>query len=620
MKILAIHADYIRFTPTKKAIRNAEEADKKTQEVKECLVIFTAVEKQDEANLKAAAKNLAEETEKIAKQVKPKNIVLYPYAHLSTNLALAERAVEVLKEAEKILKRKHKVVRAPFGWYKAFELSCKGHPLSELSREITSEEKITREEVTKKIKSEFVILTQNNKEYKIDLKDEKELNEILKKVNNSALKSYIFSEEVKGISQKEPPSIKEMQRQELVGYAPESDSGNFKLFPKGNLIFQLIIDWANEIAINRFKAMEIDTPVLYDWSDKEIREQAESFHQRHYVVKVPDDPKKELILRFAGDFGLFKMVKRANISYKNLPLRIYEFSKSFRYEKRSELSGFRRLRAFHMPDIHCFCENLEEGWKEYQELYKQYDDLAKATGIEFAVVFRTTKDFYKKYKEKFVEMLKYSNLPALIEIMSEMKHYWVVKHEFQGIDSVNTNTQLSTVQLDIKDSETYGITYIDKNGNKKGCIICHSSVGSIERWFYAILENSLKSKTPTWPLWLSPSQIRIIPVSNKKHLKFSEKLTDELEKNNIRVDIDDNIETVNKRILNAEKEWIPFILVVGDKELNNQPLTLRTRGKKEQEKITSQNLIKKIKDQTKDMPYKPLPLPRLLTKRPVFQG
>ena len=311
------------------------------------------------------------------------------------------------------------------------------------------------------------------------------------------------------------------------------------------------------------------------------------------------------------------MIKKATFSYRQLPLRMYEFSKSFRCEKSGELSGLRRLRAFHMPDIHCFCYDLEAGWKEYQELYKQYDDLAKGTNIEFAIVFRVVDSFYKKYKDKFIEMLKYSKLPAFIETISSMKHYWAVKHEFQGIDAAGGNCQLSTVQLDVKDSETYDIMYVDKDGKEKGCVICHSSIGSIERWMFSILEDALKKKTPTYPLWLSPTQVRLCPI-NDSFVEYCERIADELEKSNIRVDIDDTVESINKKVRNAEMEWVPYIVVVGQKEKESGNLAVRLRETGKVSNMSVEELTKAIYEKTKDYPFRKLSLNRLLTKRPTF--
>ncbi|MEM4523450.1 MAG: aminoacyl--tRNA ligase-related protein, partial [Nitrososphaeria archaeon] len=268
------------------------------------------------------------------------------------------------------------------------------------------------EEIAAKISKKHIVLTPDGKEHIIDLSEITNRNEVLEKFGDASLVAYIWSEELKNMPKKEPPSIDAMRKLQLIDYEPAADSGHFRFYPQGCLIYELLIDWVNEIATERLNAMKIETPLLYDWHQPDIREQGESFHERHYLVHVLYDKKKEWVLRFAGDFGLFKMMKDTQISYKHLPIRMYELSKSFRYEKRGELVGLRRLRCFTMPDIHSFCKDLEEGWKEFQELYKNYDDLAKGMGIDYAIVFRCVEDFYLKHKDKIVELLKYSKRPA----------------------------------------------------------------------------------------------------------------------------------------------------------------------------------------------------------------
>ncbi|MBI2630590.1 threonine--tRNA ligase [Candidatus Pacearchaeota archaeon] len=623
MKILSLHVDYIKFKPVKKAIKEPEELSeegKKEKIIKEALVIFTAVEKNDSDE---SLKLLVENVKDIASQVKAKTIVLYPYAHLSSNLGKPELALSLLQKAEAELKKeKFSVERAPFGYYKEFELKCKGHPLAELSREINLEQpkkKMQREIIMDNIEKKHYFLTPEGKEYEINIKNIDEVRETLKEIGDETFTTYVLYTEIKNVSSKEPPSIKEMQQQELVGYAPEADSGHFKFYPKGNLIFELLKDWAHEIAINRFNCLQIETPIIYDWSDPEIREQGGSFHERHYVVKGPDDPKKEWVMRFAGDFGLFKVVKAASLSYKNLPLRIYEFSKSFRFEQKGELSGLKRLRGFHMPDIHSFTPDLDAGWDEYKKLYKQYDDLAKGTGVKYAIVFRIVEEFYKKHKDQLIEMLRYSKAPAFIETLSGMKHYWAVKHEFQGLDSVNGSTQLSTVQLDVKDAQTYGIVYKNKNNEKKGCTIVHSSIGSIERWIYCILEKAFKMQKPQLPYWLAPTQARICTVS-QDFIKDAEKIAEQMNKSGIRTDIDDKDITLPKKISEAEREWIPYIVVFGEKELKSNKLAVRIRQTGKIESLSEKELIDKLKREQEDMPWRALPLQRLVSKRPIFVG
>lgn len=473
---------------------------------------------------------------------------------------------------------------------------------------------MNREQIVENIHSRHIILMPNGKEKELDLNNQEKVIEILNNLEDEELKLYIKAEELNIHSNKEPPSIKAMRQQELFDYEPASDLGNFRLYPKGQFVFDMLKDWVDEIAKNKLNAMQIDSPIIYDWNDKEIREQASSFHERHYVVKVPNDENKEFILRFAGDFGLFKIMKQAIFSYKMLPLRIYEFSKSFRYEKSGELSGLKRLRAFHMPDIHCFCKGVEEGWEEYQYLYRSYDDLANNSGIKYAVVFRIVEEFYEQHRERIIELLKYSNRPAFIEILSDMKHYWAVKHEFQAIDSVSGNVQLSSVQLDVKDAGIYGINYVNREGNKEGCVIVHSSIGSIERWLYSILEDAFKREKPQLPLWLSPIQVRLIPIS-KAHIDYCK----QLQINGVRVDIDDSDDSLGKKIAKSQKDWIPYVCIIGDKEIKSGELRVNLRNNEKKE-MSIKELEDEIKIKCENMPYRPIPVPKELSKRPIFFG
>jgi threonyl-tRNA synthetase len=612
MRALLIHADRFEYeskSPTKMAEELPEDHAKK-QTFQEALVVFSTVEPSDE-DVAVIAENVASDVVDVCGKVEAERIVLYPYAHLSPRLAAPGLAVDVLKAIEEAIRSKGaEVHRAPFGWYKAFEIRCKGHPLSELSREYTSEKKVTRVEVVEKISSSHLILMPDGREIPVDMENVESLSVL---DDGHPLKKFILSEEMGMSKGVEPPSIKAMQRLELFDYEEASDRGHFRLYPKGHLIFKLLERWAEQIAVERIGAMQIDTPILYDWSQPDIRSQGMSFHERHYTIKTEEN--KEFVLRFAGDFGLFRMMKDATLSYRNLPLRIYEFSKSFRLEQRGELTGLKRLRAFHMPDVHCFDRDIDEGWKEYMHLYRNYSDLADATGVEYAVAFRIVREFYDKYKQNIVELLKYSNRPALIEVLSEMKHYWAVKHEFNGLDSTGGAVQLSTVQLDVADAERYGIVFVDEDGKKKGCIICHSSIGSIERWVYVLLEEALKQKKPSFPFWLSPTQVRLVPVS-ESFLPDCESLIKEL---SARVDIDDTDDSVGKKIRNAEREWVNMIIVIGDKERSSGQYPVRLRSG-DMKVMTKEQLADEIRGLSEGYPSARLPLPVMLSKRPVFRG
>lgn len=613
MRALLIHADKFEYksqTATKVAEELPEDHEKKHKS-KDALVVFSTIESKDE-EVDAVASAAASDILDVMSKVEAERVVLYPYAHLSPDLAGPELAVKVLKATEEAIRTGGaEVHRAPFGWYKSFEISCKGHPMSELSREYTSAKMpASREAVLDSITSTHYILTPDGEEIRIDLED---LSTLASLGEDNPLKKFIMSEEVGRSQGKEPPSIKAMQRLELVDYEQASDRGHFRLYPKGHLMFKLLESWAEKIAVDRIGAIQIDTPIMYDWSQPDIRSQGISFHERHYTLKTEEN--REFVLRFAGDFGLFRMMKDATLSYRNLPLRIYEFSKSFRLEQRGELTGLKRLRAFHMPDVHCFVKDIDSGWEEYMLLYKHYSDLADATGVEYAVAFRIVEEFYDKYKEHIIELLRYSDRPALVEVLSEMKHYWAVKHEFNGIDSTGGALQLSTVQLDVADAERYGIVYVDEDGKRKGCIICHSSIGSIERWLYVLLEEALKHEKPSFPFWLSPTQVRLIPVGDA-FMKDCEDLAMAID---ARVDIDDTDDSVGKKIRNAEREWINMIIVVGEKERASGQFPVRLRSG-EMRAMTKDQLREEIQRLMADYPRAALPLPMFLSRRPVFRG
>ena len=136
---------------------------------------------------------------------------------------------------------------------------------------------------------------------------------------------------------------------------------------------------------------------------------------------------------------------------------------------------------------------------------------------------------------------------------------------------------------------------------------------------YCILEDALRNKKPQWPYWLCPTQIRICPVSekfNEKAINFAEELND----SNIRADVDDRNETLPKKISDSEREWVPYVIVFGEKEINSNIFPLRDRLTGKIENLDKIKLIKNILEKQNKMPWKPLPINLLLSKRPVFYG
>lgn len=619
MKILQLHTDTIEFRLIKKEIDAAEECEGREFRYNDILVLFTSVEEGDDEDVALKA---IEEVKASLNQLGANRILIYPFAHLSSNLANPFEAYKILKFMEESAKASGiETYRAPFGWNKQFSISIKGHALAEqfksISREGLGEEKVPQAlKAEEKIKSYWYILNVDGQLVPVENFDFKGHENLEKFARYEMAKVRA----VKGT----PPHVTLMQRLEIADYEPASDQGNLRWYPKGRLIKSLIEEYVTSKVIE-YGAMEVETPIMYDYQHPSLYEYLNRFPARQYTLNSDD---KEFFLRFSACFGQFLMAHDATISYKNLPIRLYELTKySFRREKSGELTGLRRLRAFTMPDCHALCANLEQAKEEFVKRFKLSMEVLENLGLDkgdYELAIRFTRDFYENNKDFIMSLIKMYGKPALVELWEERFFYFVLKWEFNFIDSLDKASALSTDQIDIENAKRYDITYVDENGEKRHPLILHNSPsGAIERDIYAILEKAYMQQsrglTPTLPLWLSPTQVRIIPVSENFY-QYSQSLCEQIESHRIRADVDDRPLSLNRKVMDAEREWIPYILVIGEKEVQSNTFTVRVRGEKEFKKMNIEDLLFEIKSRTLDKPFKPLPLPKLLSKRPKFYG
>jgi len=611
MRLLLIHADYIEYE-VRERTKLAEDFEGKGDRIEEVLVVFTSVEKGDNEEV---VKKAIEEIKDVAKKVGAERILIYPYAHLSSNLADSETAISLLKMLESELKD-FEVKRAPFGWYKAFRLSCKGHPLSELSKEIAGEEEA---EVTKALKDEkkvvshWFILKPDGELVKVEDFDFSGFDNLRKFAK--------YEMEKRRAVDAIPAHVEFMQKLEIADYEPASDSGHIKFYPKGRLIKSLLERFVTQKCVE-YGAMEVETPIMYDRNHPTLRKYLERFPARQYILQ---GDKREFFLRFAACFGQFLMLSNATITYRHLPLKIYELTRySFRKEQRGELVGLRRLRAFTMPDMHTIVRDMEQAMEEFLRQYKLSVEVLSEIGIEpkdYEVAIRVTRDFYEQNKEFIKRIAEVLQKPILLEMWDHRFFYFVLKFEFNFVDALEKASALSTVQIDVENAERYGITFVDSDGSRKTPLILHCSAsGAIERVMYALLEKAkfmLEAKRlPMLPVWLSPTQVRIIPVS-ERYVEDAKKIAEKLE---ARVDIDDRNETLNKKIRDAGMEWIPYVVVLGEKELKEGKLTVTVRSESTMEKqkrveLTVEELNELLRRDNKGKPFLPLPLPKLLSMR-----
>lgn len=607
MRILLIHSDYLKYK-TKSKTRIAEKIDDDKGEgiYENALVVFTAVEKEDEIDKESIVENAINEIKDVFGKVGAETIVIYPYAHLSSSLSAPDAAKEILTNMEIGLESIGlNVKRVPFGWYKSFEVSCKGHPLSELSRTITAQPKEKEKMETEP--SKWYILADGElhevDEFIFDNKD-------LKQLTDYELGNLESSGE-------EPPHVKLMREKSLADYEPSADIGHLRWYPKGRLVRDLLSDYVYNLVTER-GAMPVETPIMYNLADDAIRVHAEKFGERQYRMGTKN---KELMLRYACCFGAFRVLSDSFLTWKNLPLGIYELSTySFRLEKKGEVVGLKRLRGFTMPDLHTVCTDVNQAMDSFDEQIVMCRQTGVDLDVNYEVIVRVTKDFLEENKEWVHSASEKIGKPVLLEILPERKHYWIAKMDFAAIDYLGRPIENPTIQIDVESGERFGITYMNEDEVEVHPIIIHCSpTGSIERVICSLLEKTAdqKDKLPMLPVWLTPTQVRVIPIA-ERHTEFAEKLAQQIRDENIRADIDDRHETVGKKIRNAGGEWAPYVIVIGDREVEGGPLTVNVRETNSKVSMDVDELIRRVHGEMKGMPFRKLPLPVKLAKRVNF--
>lgn len=618
MRILQLHCDSIEYTPTKKEIKIAEDIENPiTQRLEEIVVAFVAIESGDDSSVVIdAISQIKNSMDKIG----CKKLLLYPYAHLSSDLAKPTTAISLLQEMKNNASDLE-VYHSPFGWTKSYKVQVKGHPLAESSKVITknSTNSTTDSEITSEalkgesqIRSYWKIISPDGTMTNIgdfDFTNYKKL-EVLAKYESAKQRKV----------DEPPPHVALMKKMAIADYEPASDSGNMRFFPNGRLIKSLIERYVTD-KVKEYGGYEVETPIMYDSEHPSMVSYFNRFPARQYNI---DSEGKKLFLRFAACFGQFLMANQFQMSYKNLPYRLYELTRySFRREQSGELVGLRRLRAFTMPDCHAFCKDMNQAIDEIKIRFDLSQNVLNELGIndsDYEMAIRFTEDFYNENKSSITQLVKKHGKPVLVEMWKEKFFYFVLKWEFNFIDNLGKASALSTDQIDVENGNRYEIEFVDENNKMKHPIILHNSPsGAIERIIYVLLEKAAKDskegKKPQLPLWLTPTQVRIIPLKEEFH-EFCDTLADKISTNDIRVDVDDRNESIGKRIREAEKEWIRYILVIGEKEIDSESLNIRDRQTGSVRELSFGDFLSEIKEQTKGKPFTGLNMSKYISKRP----
>src|SRR5437867_3093228 len=527
LRLLLIHADKFEYETKEQAVKEPEPLSDhgKKGGLQDGLVVFSTVEKADEESPENTVANAAESIEEVLGWLKTKRVMIYPYAHLSTSLASRDPAIKILKALDqKLADDGYEVSRSPFGWYKGFTITAKGHPLSELSRTITSKQ---AKQGTAPIKSEYATMDEAGELHSPEtFRYRPGQEEFQSLVEKEALK--------KGLTGGQPRFL-EYARRFGIEWESYADVGHMRFGPEADMMIQLLSDYANTVT------RRIGIPILnvrgtnmFDVNVQPIKEHLQLFGSRAYELSVDE---RDFVLRYAACFQQFSMVKDWTLSYRNLPFGTLEVADSYRMEQSGELLLSFRLRKFLMPDLHIYLTNLKQSIDVGKEVHEIIYEEIRKLHREYVSIYNTTRSFFKEKKDLFLDLVK-----------------------------------------------------LEKKQKKKQML----------------------------PVWISPFHARIIPIS-KQFIPDAMKLLERLEKEGLRVDLDDRDDTLQSRIREAELGWVPYVVVLGEREIKTGELSVRARGEGKEIKTSADGLTSRIKGEVEGYPMRALTYPKMLSQRPGYK-
>lgn len=572
MKLLSLHCDYLKFKAVKKAIKEPEElSDEMKNEiiVREPLGVFIAVEKSDEGDLQKTIDNLVLNILDLRDKVGAERIVIYPYAHLSSSLSSPSFAQDVLRGSEDTLKKKNiEVFRAPFGYYKSFELKCKGHPLSELSREIKLG--------TSAIESHE---PKSKKMLKDEVYDPKKL---LATISRSRLDTSKLKENDHRIIGKN------LDLWSFNDVAP----GMVFWHNNGLIIFNELINyWREEHRKNNY--LEIKTPQIMDSKLWKVSGHWEKYGENNFVTDYEDRPFLVKPMNCPGGMLVYKSSPR---SYKDLPLRVGELGIVHRTELSGVLAGLFRLIQFTQDDAHIFCANREQVESEIESLISLINSFYKKFNIKFHHVELSTRPEKRIGSDEDWNMAEeiLENVLKKLKIKYKVNEgdgaFYGPKIDFHVEDSLGRTWQLSTVQLDFALPERFELEYTDNNGKIQRPIMLHRVIyGAIER-FLAVLIEHLNGNLP---VWLSPVQVKVLSFTDRNE-SAARKVLENLQLAGIRAEGDFSSSTMGDKVRNASLRKIPYVVTIGDKEEKDGTLAVRQRDGKVKQGVKESEFIKDI--------------------------
>jgi len=388
----------------------------------------------------------------------------------------------------------------------------------------------------------------------------------------------------------------------LFVFADEVGPGLPLFTEKGTTIYRELERFVVDEEIKR-GYVHVRTPDLARVKLYEISGHYPYYKDSMYPVMEVDDER--LVLRPMTCPHHFILYKSKKHSYRELPLRMAEVAKLYRYEQSGELMGLLRVRSFCLADSHMFCARNQAA-SVVKEVIDLIDYVAKTLGLARGTDYwfrlslgdRSKKDKYYDDPKNWEigeatlrKVLEEIDAP-FVEAENEAAFYGP-KIDVQMLNVNGKEDTAFTVQYDFCLPARFALTFTNDKGEEEQPVVIHrSSIGALERTFAYLIERYAGA----FPVWLSPVQVAVLPVKTD-HNEPAHTFADELKKEGIRVSVDDSNETIGQKIRKASGEKIPYQLVFGDKEINSNELMVRVRGEKEQIRLTRATFIQRAKQE-----------------------
>jgi threonyl-tRNA synthetase len=399
------------------------------------------------------------------------------------------------------------------------------------------------------------------------------------------LRSYLFMlEEAKRRDHKK-------LGEELDLFSFHEEGPGFPFFhPKGMIIYNELVNFWKQIH-KKWKYQEIKTPIILNKALWLKSGHWDHYKENMYFTKID---KKDYAVKPMNCPGGILVYKSRLHSYKEFPLRLGELGLVHRHELSGVLNGLFRVRSFIQDDAHIYCteKQLQDEIIGVIELSKE---IYKAFNLDYELELSTrpekaigTKQMWDNAESSLEKALKKLKLP--FKLNPGDGAFYGPKIDFHIKDSLGRKWQCGTIQVDFSMPEKFELEYDGKDGRKHRPVMIHRAIlGSLERFLGILIEHYAGK----FPLWLSPTQVKIITVTDRSN-KFAEELKEKLEENNIRVELDSRHESISKKVRDAQKEKINYMITIGDKEIQSKKLAIRTREGKVSFNISIDKFIKDI--------------------------